>query len=109
VNPTVLPPGQGVGAGAGAGKGGFSLGELKGMIDRMGGIDGVINGVTKMQKFVGVMTQMAPLIRVFFGKGGKAKASAGTGTGSTVRRPSGNGSGKRRSGSGRRRSGKRRK
>jgi hypothetical protein len=90
VNPTVLPPGQGAGAGAGASaaKGGFSLGELKGMVDRMGGIDGVINGMGKIQKFVGIMSQMAPFFRVFLGKGAKATAaSANTGS-SPRRRPS---------------------
>lgn len=59
---------------------GFSLaniGELKGMIDRFGGIDGIMNGIGKMQKVVGGFQQMAPMMKLVmgilpFGKGKKA-------------------------------------
>jgi hypothetical protein len=50
--------------------GGFSLdklGELKGVVDRLGGIDGILNSVTKMQKVVANLQQMAPLIKVLAG------------------------------------------
>lgn len=61
---------------------GFSLanlGELKGMIDRFGGIDGIMNGIGKMQKVVGGIQQMAPMMKLVmgilpFGKG-KNKSS----------------------------------
>jgi hypothetical protein len=79
VNPTVIPPAQG------AGKGGFNFAELKAMVDRMGGIDGVITTMGKFQKFMGIMSQMAPLLRVFMGKGSKAVA-AGADTDSSLRR-----------------------
>lgn len=49
---------------------GFSLanlGELKGMIDRFGGIDGIMNGVAKMQKVVGGIQQMAPMMKLVMG------------------------------------------
>jgi hypothetical protein len=66
VNPTVIPPG-GAGAGAAAGLPG-KLGEVKAFIDRMGGIDGVISGVGKFQKFVSTMQQFGPIIRLFMSK-----------------------------------------
>ncbi|MBY0216185.1 tyrosine protein kinase [Paenibacillus illinoisensis] len=61
---------------------GFSLanlGELKGMIDRFGGIDGIMSGIGKMQKVVGGIQQMAPMMKLVmgilpFGKG-KNKSS----------------------------------
>jgi len=49
---------------------GFSLpnlGEIKGFVDRLGGIDGILNGVTKVQKVVSSVSQMAPLIKVLLG------------------------------------------
>lgn len=48
---------------------GFSLpnlSEIKGMVDRLGGIDGILTGVTKVQKVVASVSQMAPLIKVLF-------------------------------------------
>ncbi|MGQ8874114.1 tyrosine protein kinase [Paenibacillus sp. TSA_86.1] len=55
---------------ASSGSSGFSLanlGELKGMIDRFGGIDGIMNGVAKMQKVVGGIQQMAPMMKLVMG------------------------------------------
>ncbi|RAP74394.1 hypothetical protein [Paenibacillus montanisoli] len=49
-------------------KGGFnlanSLNDLKGVVDRLGGIDGIVTTMAKVQKVVGSITQMAPLIKV---------------------------------------------
>jgi len=60
--------------------GGFSLpsslSDLKGFVDRMGGIDGIVSTMTKMQKVVGSITQMAPLIKVLAGSFGKKGAAA---------------------------------
>lgn len=68
VNPTVLP----VQAATGTAKaGGFSLaniGEIKNVIDRMGGIEGVLATVGKVQKFMTTMQQFAPLIKIFMKK-----------------------------------------
>ncbi|QHW31474.1 hypothetical protein GZH47_11890 [Paenibacillus rhizovicinus] len=62
------------------GKGGFNLGnslsDLKGVVDRMGGLDGIVTTMTKVQKVVGSITQMAPLIKVLAGSFGKKGASA---------------------------------
>ncbi|WP_145335781.1 tyrosine protein kinase [Paenibacillus xylanexedens] len=55
---------------ASSGSSGFSLanlGELKGMIDRFGGIDGIMSGVAKMQKVVGGIQQMAPMMKLVMG------------------------------------------
>ncbi|GGD88140.1 hypothetical protein GCM10010911_53300 [Paenibacillus nasutitermitis] len=67
-------------AAAPAKAGGFSLpsslSDLKGFVDRMGGIDGIVSTMTKMQKVVGSITQMAPLIKVLAGSFGKKGAAA---------------------------------
>ncbi|OAB36056.1 hypothetical protein [Paenibacillus glacialis] len=67
---TVLP------AVATAAKSGFSLaniGELKGVIDRMGGIDGIVSSMGKFQKVMSGVQQMAPLIKLMMGSFGKGK------------------------------------
>lgn len=62
---------------------GFSLGnslnDIKGFVDRIGGIDGIVSTMTKVQKVVSSVSQMAPLIKVLagsFGKKGDAAAIA---------------------------------
>ena len=65
--------------GGGASKGPFGLpnmGELKLIIDRMGGIDGILNTMQKVQKFVGTMQQMAPMLKLLTGAFGSKKAKA---------------------------------
>ncbi|WP_143044376.1 hypothetical protein [Paenibacillus sp. CF384] len=52
-----------------------SLNDLKGVVDRMGGIDGIVTTMGKVQKVVGSITQMAPLIKVLAGSFGKKGAS----------------------------------
>ncbi|WP_053781169.1 hypothetical protein [Paenibacillus xylanivorans] len=77
----VAPP---VSVEAPASSSGFSLaniGELKGMIDRFGGIDGIMSGIGKMQKVVGGFQQMAPMMKLVmgilpFGKGKKSGSAA---------------------------------
>ncbi|MBD2868943.1 hypothetical protein [Paenibacillus arenilitoris] len=54
--------------------GGFSLAnlsELKGLVDRMGGLDGILSTVTKVQKVMSSVSQMAPLVKVLLGSFGK--------------------------------------
>ncbi|MFD0960168.1 hypothetical protein [Paenibacillus chungangensis] len=64
--------------------GGFSLAnltkmanltEIKGFVDRMGGLDGILSTVTKMQKVVTGVSQMAPMVKVLFGSFGKKSIS----------------------------------
>jgi len=46
-----------------------NLGDIKAIIDRMGGIDGVLSTMGKVQKFMATMQQMAPMLKLFMGKG----------------------------------------
>jgi hypothetical protein len=58
--------------------GGFSLAnlnEIKGFVDRMGGIDGILSTVTKVQKVMASVSQMAPLVKVLMGSFGKKKSA----------------------------------
>ncbi|THF77343.1 hypothetical protein [Cohnella fermenti] len=48
----------------------FNLNDLKGMLDRMGGVEGLLSNVGKVQKFMTTVQQMAPLIKLFMGKKG---------------------------------------
>lgn len=93
--PTVLPPAQNqllpAPPQSSSSGGGFSLAnltkyanfnELKGLVDRMGGLDGILSTVTKVQKVVGSVSQMAPLVKVFMGSFGK-KNDAGSSGGSS--------------------------
>ncbi|SFT19262.1 hypothetical protein [Paenibacillus sp. BC26] len=52
-----------------------SLNDLKGVVDRLGGIDGIVTTMGKVQKVVGSITQMAPLIKVLASSFGKKGAS----------------------------------
>jgi hypothetical protein len=89
INPVVLPA-QTVTTTA---KGGLpfnisNITDLKAMVDRMGGIEGVLATVGKFQKFMSTMQQMAPMIKLFMGnKGGKAATANTTKKVSTQRRP----------------------
>jgi hypothetical protein len=50
--------------------GGFnmpSLNEIKGFVDRIGGLDGILSTVGKVQKVVSSVSQMAPLVKVLMG------------------------------------------
>jgi hypothetical protein len=54
----------------------FNINQIKGIIDRMGGIDGVMGHVGRIQKFIQSMQQMAPMIKVLLGSFGKASTKA---------------------------------
>ena len=69
VNPTVLPPGGGPSKS-------FALSDIKNMIDRMGGIDGILSGIGKFQKFMSTMQQLAPLLRLFIGSSASTKSTS---------------------------------
>ncbi|PYE47595.1 tyrosine protein kinase [Paenibacillus barcinonensis] len=64
---TPVVPAQAPASSGGTGFSLANLGELKGMIDRFGGIDGIMNGVAKMQKVVGGIQQMAPMMKLVMG------------------------------------------
>src|SRR5690606_5876952 len=124
-------PGQPVaGAGGAAGGlfGGLNLGQIKQLIDRMGGIDGVLNTLSKVQKIVQSVQQLAPMLRLLLPKSAaktyaeeddeewvprRPKRRRRTGAaGARIRRTSGGRHGKRRTsgvrtGASRRRAGRR--
>lgn len=75
---TPQTPGAG---GGGGGTGGFNLSNLnlnqvKGFIDKMGGIDGIVSTMTRVQKMVSSFQQMAPMLKLLMGSFGGAKASS---------------------------------
>jgi hypothetical protein len=79
INPTVLPA-QAVTTTA---KGGLpfnisNLTDLKAIVDRMGGIEGVLANVGKFQKFMSTMQQLAPMLKLFMGNKGSKAATANT-------------------------------
>lgn len=87
INPTVLP----VQAASTATKSSLpfnisNIGDLKAMVDRMGGIEGVLATVGKFQKFMSTMQQMAPMIKLFMGNKGGKVTTANTTTKSTSAR-----------------------
>lgn len=47
--------------------------QIKGIIDRMGGIDGIVNSMGKVQKVMSGFQQMAPMVKLFMGSFGKGK------------------------------------
>ncbi|CAM4488823.1 tyrosine protein kinase [Paenibacillus tarimensis] len=74
--PAVIPSADAAPTG---GKGGFSLanlGELKGLIDRMGGLDGILGTMTKVQKLFSNVQQMAPMLKLLMGSIGKKSAAS---------------------------------
>lgn len=59
--------------------GNFNLKDIKTVIDRMGGIDGIISTVGKVQKIVGSIQQMQPIIKMLLSlMPGKSKVNADT-------------------------------
>lgn len=57
----------GGGAGGKSGLGNLSFNEIKSMIDRMGGIDGIMNTVTKVNKMMQTVNQMSPMLKLLMG------------------------------------------
>jgi|GEM_PF-1454861 len=67
--------------------GGFSLAsltkyanidELKGLVDRFGGLEGILSTVTTVQKVVSTVGQIAPMVKVVTGVLGKKNSTAQT-------------------------------
>ncbi|MBW4840519.1 MAG: hypothetical protein KZY74_14080 [Paenibacillaceae bacterium] len=56
-----------------------SLGDLKGIVDRMGGIDGILATMGQVQKVMQTVQQFAPMAKLFtaFLPGGKGKSAGG--------------------------------
>lgn len=79
-NTQIIPGGGAGGAGGGSSGGGGLLGSLnfnqiKGFVDKMGGIDGIVSTMTRVQKVVSSFQQMAPMLKLLMSSFG-AKAAA---------------------------------
>ncbi len=61
--------------------------DIKAIVDRVGGIDGIMNTVTKMQKLVNSFQSMGPMLKLLMGSfGGKAATASGRATSNRRRR-----------------------
>lgn len=85
INSTALPSQVQVVEATKATKGGLpfnlsNLSDLKSMVDRMGGIEGVLATMGKVQKFVSTMQQVAPMLKLFMGNKGKKTSDASSKT-----------------------------
>lgn len=80
--PTTIGGGGGtIGGGGGSSGGGgllgnFNLGQVKGFVDKMGGIEGIVGTMTRVQKMVSSFQQMAPMLKLLMGSFGKASAKS---------------------------------
>jgi len=55
-----------------------NMSDVKGLIDKMGGIDGIVNNIGKVQKVVQGFQQLAPMFSVLAGALGKKKGGGGS-------------------------------
>ncbi|MBU7315396.1 hypothetical protein [Paenibacillus oleatilyticus] len=87
LQPAAEPEGGGLlsslfgGGGGGAtdtagGGGGFNVEQIKAVIDKLGGVEGIVETFNKMQKMVQSVQQFAPMLKVLFGSFGKKDAAA---------------------------------
>ncbi|MCY9661012.1 aminotransferase [Paenibacillus chondroitinus] len=72
------------GGGGGAATGGSSnplsglnMKQISGFVERMGGIDGILGTMGKVQKFMSSFQQMAPMVKTIFSALGKGKVASG--------------------------------
>jgi hypothetical protein len=90
INPTVLPAQLTTPAKGGLPFNLSNLSDLKSIVDRMGGIDGVLSAMGKFQKFMATMQQFAPMLKLFMGsKGSKADTIHNSKGSPRRRRPAG--------------------
>lgn len=81
--PGVLPS---AGAAAGGAAGGFNFGQIKGIVDRMGGIDGIIGTMTRVQRMVQSFQQVAPMFKLLMSSFAKASTAKAVGAGNWPKR-----------------------
>lgn len=58
---------------SGSGGSSLNIAQIKQVIDRLGGVDGIMETMGKVQKMVQSVQQMAPLVKVLMGSFGKKK------------------------------------
>ncbi|MBP1995805.1 aminotransferase [Paenibacillus eucommiae] len=78
--PVPYEGGTALGTGASTGSGilnGLNFNQIKGFVERMGGVEGIVGTMTKVQKVMSSFQQMAPMLKVLFNSftGGKAKTA----------------------------------
>jgi hypothetical protein len=78
----VQPGGGGGGLGGmlgnlGGGLGNFNFKDFKSVLDRMGGIEGVMSAVGKVQKIMSTVKQMQPMIKLLMGSFAKTASNDG--------------------------------
>jgi hypothetical protein len=54
---------------------GINVTQIKGFVDRMGGMEGIIGTMTKVQKIMANLQQMAPMLKLLFNSFGKVKST----------------------------------
>jgi hypothetical protein len=62
------------------------MAQVKQFIDRMGGIEGIMDTMTKVQRVVQNVQQMAPMLKILMGSFGKKKNSDSSSEGFTPSR-----------------------
>ncbi|MGO4498618.1 aminotransferase [Paenibacillus sp. 2RAB27] len=55
---------------------GLNIKQISGFVERMGGIDGIIGTMGKVQKFMSTFQQMAPMVKTLLGSIGKGKVAS---------------------------------
>jgi hypothetical protein len=68
-SPSLLPGGTG-----GSGSSLFNIGQIMQFINRMGGIEGIMNTMAKVQQIVSNIQQMAPMLKLLMKSFGKANS-----------------------------------
>ncbi|MCP1312487.1 hypothetical protein [Paenibacillus tyrfis] len=95
--------GGGGATGTAGGGGGFNVEQVKAVIDKLGGVEGIVETFNKMQKMVQSVQQFAPMLKVLFNSFGKKDTAASksggnrSSTGRRRRRRRGPTQGRRRS------------
>lgn len=69
--------GGGGGGGSSNPLSGLNMKQISGFVERMGGIDGILGTMGKVQKFMSSFQQMAPMVKTIFGAMGKGKVASG--------------------------------
>ena len=54
---------------------GLNIKQISGFVERMGGIDGIIGTMGKVQKFMSTFQQMAPMVKTIMGPWAKGKSN----------------------------------
>ncbi|NEW09406.1 hypothetical protein GK047_26030 [Paenibacillus sp. SYP-B3998] len=72
----LLGGGGGTGSTSSNALSGLNLKQISGFVERMGGIDGIIGTMGKVQKVMSSFQQMAPMMKVLFNSFGKGKVNA---------------------------------